>query len=70
MMKEKGITEGEKLCQISVNDQLGFIDKTGKVVIEPKFDGAESFSGGLAKVWIGKRYGHIDKKGKYVWEPT
>jgi hypothetical protein len=69
-MKEKDINEGEKLYQISVNDKLGFIDKTGKMIIEPKFDDAEPFSEGLAKIYVGKRYGYIDKTGKYVWEPT
>ena len=30
----------------------GFIDKTGKVVIEPQFDGVGDFSEGLASVAI------------------
>ena len=30
--------------------KYGFIDKSGKVVIEPQFDDAEPFSEGLAKV--------------------
>ena len=37
-MKEKDITEGEKLYQILVNDKFGFINKAGKMVIEPKYD--------------------------------
>ena len=59
-----------KLYQIRVKNKFGFIAKSGKVVIEPKFDGAEPFSGGLSRVWIDNRYGYIDKTGKYVWEPT
>jgi len=50
------------------------IDKTGKLVIQPQFDGAAPFSDGLAKVGMGKypdtKIGYIDKTGKYVWEPT
>ena len=30
--------------------KYGFIDKNGKVVIEPQFDDAGAFSEGLAKV--------------------
>ena len=30
--------------------KYGFIDKSGKMVIEPQFDDAEPFSEGLAKV--------------------
>lgn len=49
--------------------QAGFIDKTGKFVIEPKFDMAFNFSEGLAQVRIGRKYGYIDKSGKMVIEP-
>ena len=47
----------------------GFIDKSGKVVIEPKFGYAGDFHYGLAEVAIGQmRYGwgYIDKTGKLV----
>jgi len=50
--------------------KYGYIDKTGKIVIEPKFDNAWSFSEGLARVKIDDKDGYIDKTGKYVWEPT
>ncbi len=51
-MKEKDVTEGEKLYQIFVNGKWGFIDKTGKLVIEPTFDNVDDFSEGLAAVKI------------------
>ena len=44
----------------------GYIDKTGKFVIEPRFDGAEDFSEGLAPVKLGDKWGYIDKTGKLV----
>lgn len=45
----------------------GFIDKTGKVVIEPKFGLPEPFSEGLARVFIGSgKLGYIDQKGNLV----
>jgi len=58
------------LFVIKQNGKQGYIDKTGKIVAEPKFDRAYSFSEGLASVWIGDKKGYIDKTGKYVWEPT
>jgi hypothetical protein len=43
------------------------------MVIEPQFEDATSFSGGLARVSppsgeeINGTWGYIDKTGKYVW---
>lgn len=44
--------------------KMGFIDKTGKVVIPAQFDSAHYFSGGLAGVKANGRYFFIDKTGK------
>ena len=74
-----GFSEG--LAALGFGYKWGYIDKTGTIVIEPKFDRADSFSEGLAKVNIdgkkieygrieGGKWGYIDKTGKYVWEPT
>ena len=49
--------------------KYGFIDKNGKVVIEPQFDGADAFSEGLARVKKDRKWGFIDKSGKVVIEP-
>ena len=49
--------------------KYGFIDKSGKVVIEPQFDYVRAFSEGLAKVEKYGKYGFIDKSGKMVIEP-
>jgi hypothetical protein len=68
-MKEKYITMEEKLYQIRVNDKVGCIDKTGKVIVEPKFEEVEAFSEGLAFVEIEGKRGFIDKTGNMVIEP-
>jgi len=57
------------LFLIRQNDLYGFINKTGKIVVKPQFEEAESFSEGLAPVMIDKNYGYIDKTGKTVIEP-
>jgi len=46
--------------------KYGFIDKSGKFVIKPQFDSAESFSEGLAAVGMNSKNGYIDKTGKLV----
>jgi ABC-type Fe3+-citrate transport system substrate-binding protein len=59
-------SESFSLFIIFVNNKIGYIDKTGKVVVQLQFDYIDSFSDGLAKVDVSNRYGYIDKTGKYV----
>ena len=47
----------------------GYIDKSGKWVIEPKYKEAYPFSDGLAKVRSNGLYGFIDRSGAWVIEP-
>ncbi|ECS1419287.1 WG repeat-containing protein, partial [Campylobacter coli] len=54
---------------VGLNGKWGFIDKSGKIVIEPKFDSIWSFREGLVKVGLNGKYGLIDKSGKIVIEP-
>ena len=49
--------------------KVGFIDRTGKFVIEPQFDSVQDFSEGLASVMAAGKGGYIDRTGKYVIEP-
>lgn len=59
----------EGLSRWKLGSKYGFIDRSGKVVIEPKFDLTFHFSEGLAAVQIGGKWGYIDKTGKMVIEP-
>jgi hypothetical protein len=58
------------LARVSNGDKWGYIDRDGNLVIEMKFDDAESFHNGIARVEIDDKYGYIDKTGSYVWEPS
>lgn len=58
------------LVAAQTGDQWGYIDKTGKYIINPQFDYANKFAAnGLARVLSGGKIGYIDKTGKYVINP-
>ena len=61
--------QNEGLYTVSDNRQYGFIDKTGKMVIQPQYDYAAGFSEGLAHIKMQGKRGFIDKTGKIVIEP-
>ena len=55
---------------VCLNGKWGYIDKTGKYVIEPQYDEIRPFDeSGLAAVKINDKWGTIDKMGKVVVEP-
>ena len=48
----------------------GFIDKAGKIVINPQFDDAMSFTNGMSRVRLSGKTGYIGPDGKYIWNPA
>lgn len=46
--------------------KVGYIDETGRMSIEPRFDSAYDFSEGLAYAEAGARRGYIDRRGEFV----
>jgi WG containing repeat len=64
---------------LSLAEGVGYIDKTGRFVIQPKFAYGNSFSEELAAVAVSStpavlaptktKWGYIDKTGKYAIEP-
>ena len=69
-----GFSDG--LTKVRVSELYGFLDGTGKYVINPQFAQAEDFSGGLARVsfqsFFGKErplFGYINRTGKIMIEP-
>jgi len=51
---------------ITLNDKKGFVNTSGKIVIEPQFQDAMEFSEGLCAVRIDGRYGFINTDGELV----
>ena len=61
--------QSKTLYPIMENGLWGFIDKSGQVIIEPKFRSAGQFSEGLAPVRLNGTYGFIDMTGNFVIQP-
>jgi len=66
-VEHSGFQEG--LAAVSSGGKWGFIDTTGKWVIDPQFEKPSYFSEGLAHVHAGGRVGYIDRGGKFVINP-
>jgi WG containing repeat len=58
-----------QLWKVKINGKYGYIDRTGKLVVNPQFDYASSFYEGLAQVQVGQKWGYIDHTGKLVIKP-
>ena len=57
------------VATMDTDNEWGYIDHRGKYIIEPAFDYARSFSGGLAAVLVDGKWGFIDKGGRLVVNP-
>ncbi|MEL7525501.1 MAG: WG repeat-containing protein [Pseudomonadota bacterium] len=59
----------EGLAAVRIDGKYGYIDRTGKMVIAPRYDLAGRFRNGLAEVFVGPLAGVIDRNGEFVVEP-
>lgn len=60
----------EGLARITISDKQGYIDKTGRIVIQPQFAYTSDFHEELARIGIGTHQeGYINKTGKIVVQP-
>lgn len=59
----------EGLAAVRIDGLFGYIDKTGKVVIEPRFDVAGPFHEGFAEILVGQKTGVIARNGDIVLQP-
>jgi hypothetical protein len=57
------------LAKARVGDRWGYMDKTFKLRIEPRFEGARDFTNGLAAVKRAGKWGYIDKRGTMAIDP-
>lgn len=59
-----------KLFPIKINGKWGFINASGKIAIDPQFDGVNEFSEGLSLVFYGtvQKRAYIDITGRIIIE--
>lgn len=55
-----------RLFPVQINSKFGYIDGTGKIIIEPRFQTAVEFTGGLARVGKNNQTGFIDTAGNLI----
>ena len=56
----------EDLAMVGRGEKYGFVDRSGKLVIPPVFEGAGDFSEGVAAAEDRGKWGFIDRSGKWV----
>jgi hypothetical protein len=72
--------EGRDLCWVVLNNLVGFVDKTGKEAIAPKYNATNQFYEGICAVNLGAtatlnqspaggKWGYIDMTGKEIVPP-
>jgi len=60
----------KSLAAVQIGEKWGYIDTTGKIVVQPQFDCAYAFNeSGLALVENDGEIGWIDCTGKFIIEP-
>lgn len=56
----------ENLVSVKINNQYGYINKEGRVVIDPQFSYADAFSSGLAQISLKGKCAFINESGTIV----
>ncbi len=56
----------EGMIPVVLNGKHGFLDSTGRTVVEPKYDDVYEFSNGTAAVSVNGKWGIINKTGKVI----
>lgn len=62
-------TDKSNLFPIKLNGKIGYIDKTGKLIISPQFDNGQKFSEDFACVVVNGKTGFIKESGEYLVSP-
>src|SRR5258708_7598135 len=71
----QGCNNNQRLFSVVKNREMGFIDRSGKIVIAAQYDRAEEFHDGLAKITVnsptngGPVYGYVNQCGESVIKP-
>lgn len=58
------------IIYLDYNDKYGYMNSSGKVIINPEYDLTYGFHEGIAAVESGNNWGFIDKSGKLIVPPS
>lgn len=58
------------IIYLDYNDKYGYMNASGKVIINPEYDLTYGFHEGIAAVKSGNNWGFIDKSGKLIVQPS
>ena len=58
-----------RLYPVRLNGKFGYMDRSGKVAIQPQFDQASPFVDGYGAVRLGKSWGYVDSQGRLAIAP-
>ena len=59
-----------KLIPVDVDGKWGYVDGTGKMIIEPQYNFCDLFVDGIAEVISSSgKMGYIDETGKFIIKP-
>jgi len=67
--KEKRLENTSGLWEVRVLTKVGFIDSSGRLVINPQFEEVGFFSEGLCPARRGPLWGYIDRTGRFEIQP-
>ncbi|MEV0986491.1 WG repeat-containing protein [Streptomyces sp. NPDC049949] len=70
-VRRGGFVRAERARRRTDGGRCGYVDRTGRTVIGPRFDGARPFGPvGAAPVRVGDLWGLIDENGEWIVEPS
>jgi hypothetical protein len=58
------------LARFQLDDLFGYLDKSGRMAIPNRYDDAQDFDHGLARVVTKSGLAYIDTKGNVVWQAS
>lgn len=64
LLAQNPVVHQDALFPISKAGKWGYIDRSGKVIVAPRYDQAFEFSDGLGAVREGKLWGYLDSSGQ------
>ncbi len=67
---ESALPFSEGMAAVSLGGLYGFVDLTGRTVIDPQYADAASFGEGLAGVKVAKRWGFVNAKNEMTVQPA